>query len=107
MIDILNRLKYVLSLDIKLMLYNYLILPHINYCMVDWGYKGVRLLKTSWLPCFARPPSRPPLLFSLPSLSSSLPPCLPPVRPSLFPSSDYPAEIATRLRPEYLCNRSG
>ena len=33
--------------------------------------------------------------------------CCMAVRPSLFPSLDYPAAIATRLRPEYLCNRSG
>ena len=27
------------------MLYNSLILPHINYCIMAWGYKGIRLLK--------------------------------------------------------------
>ena len=27
------------------MLYTYLILPHINYCIMAWGYKGIRLLK--------------------------------------------------------------
>ena len=27
------------------MLYNTLILPHINYCIMAWGYKGPRLLK--------------------------------------------------------------
>ena len=27
------------------MLYNSLILPHINYCIMAWGYKGSRLLK--------------------------------------------------------------
>ena len=45
MIGILNRLKYVLPLGIKIMLYNTLILPHINYCIMAWGYKGTRLLK--------------------------------------------------------------
>ena len=45
MIGILNRLKYVLPLAIKIMLYNTLILPHINYCIMAWGYKGPRLLK--------------------------------------------------------------
>ena len=45
MIGILNRLKYVLPLGIKIMLYNSLILPHINYCIMAWGYKGIRLLK--------------------------------------------------------------
>ena len=35
MIGILNRLKYVLpALGIKIMLYNSLILPHINYCIM-------------------------------------------------------------------------
>ena len=45
MIGILNILKYVLPLGIKIMLYNSLILPHINYCIMAWGYKGIRLLK--------------------------------------------------------------
>ena len=45
MIGILNRLRYVLPLGIKIMLYNTLILPHINYCIMAWGYKGTRLLK--------------------------------------------------------------
>ena len=44
-IGILNRLKYVLPLGIKIMLYNTLILPHINYCIMAWGYKGTRLLQ--------------------------------------------------------------
>ena len=44
-IGILNRLKYVLPLAIKIMLYNTLILPHIHYCIMAWGYKGPRLLK--------------------------------------------------------------
>ena len=34
MIGILNRLKYVLPLGIKIMLYNYLMLPHIKYCIM-------------------------------------------------------------------------
>ena len=34
MIGILNILKYVLPLGIKIMLYNSLILPHINYCIM-------------------------------------------------------------------------
>ena len=45
MIGILNRLKYVLPLGITIMLYNSLILPHINYFIMAWGYKGIRLLK--------------------------------------------------------------
>ena len=51
MIGILNRLKYVLPLGIKIMLYNYLILPHINYCSMAWGYKGIRLLKIQKKSC--------------------------------------------------------
>ena len=27
------------------MIYDYLILPHMNYCIMAWGYKGIRLLK--------------------------------------------------------------
>ena len=36
-IGVLNRLKYVLPLCIKTMLYNTLILPHITYCIMVWG----------------------------------------------------------------------
>ena len=45
MIVMLSRLKYVLPLGIKIMQYNSLILPHIHYCIMAWGYKGIRLLK--------------------------------------------------------------
>ena len=38
-IGVLNRLKYVLPLDIKVLLYNTLILSHINYCIMIWGYQ--------------------------------------------------------------------
>ena len=51
MIGILNRLKYVLPLGIKIMLYNTLILPHINYCIMSWGYRRNRLLKIQKKPC--------------------------------------------------------
>ena len=37
---VLNKLKHVLPLDIKTLLYNSLILSHINYCITVWGYKG-------------------------------------------------------------------
>ena len=37
-----NLKKYVLPLGIKIMLYNSL---NINYCIMAWGYKGIRLLK--------------------------------------------------------------
>ena len=39
---VLNRLKYVLPLCIKAMLYNTLILPHITYGIMVWGYRGNR-----------------------------------------------------------------
>ena len=44
-IGVLNRLKYVLPLCIKNMLYNTLILPHITYGIMVWGYQGNRLNK--------------------------------------------------------------
>ena len=36
---VLNKLRYVLPLDIKKLLYNSLILSHIKYCITVWGYK--------------------------------------------------------------------
>ena len=42
---VLNKLKHVLPLDIKTLLYNSLILSHINYCITVWGYKGSRILR--------------------------------------------------------------
>ena len=36
---VLNKLKHVLPLDIKTLLYNSLILSHVNYCTTVWGYK--------------------------------------------------------------------
>ena len=44
-IGILNRLKHNLPQRIKLMLYNSLLLPHINYCLTTWGYHCHRLQK--------------------------------------------------------------
>ena len=44
-IGILNKLKHVLSLEIKTLLYNSLILPHINYCIIAWGFQPGRILK--------------------------------------------------------------
>ena len=44
-IGVLNRIKYVLPLCIKTMLYNRLILPHITYGIMVWGYQGNRLNK--------------------------------------------------------------
>ena len=36
---ILNRLKRILPLNIKIILYNPLMLPHLNYGITLWGYK--------------------------------------------------------------------
>ena len=36
-IGIFNKLKHVLPLRIKIMLYNALLLPHINDCLMTWG----------------------------------------------------------------------
>ena len=36
-IGIISRIKYKINEDIKLMLYNTLILPHFNYCCLIWG----------------------------------------------------------------------
>ena len=44
-IGIPNRLKHVLPLEILIILYNTLILPHINYCIMIWRYQGNRLMK--------------------------------------------------------------
>ena len=44
-IGILNRLKHTLPQRIQLMLYNSLLLPHINYCLTTWGYQCHRLQK--------------------------------------------------------------
>ena len=42
-IRILNKLKYILPTQIKVVLYNSLLLPHINYCILYWGYKCDRI----------------------------------------------------------------
>ena len=42
---VLNRFKYVLPLCIKTMLYNTLILPHLTYGIMVWGYQRNRLNK--------------------------------------------------------------
>ena len=40
-----NRIKYSVPLNIRLMLYNALILPHLNYCVTAWGYQCNRIIK--------------------------------------------------------------
>ena len=44
-IGILNSLKHILPTEIKLMIYNSLILSHINYGILIWGYHSDRLYK--------------------------------------------------------------
>ena len=44
-LGVLNRLKRLLPLNIKIVLYNPLILPHLNYDVTAWGYKSDRIQK--------------------------------------------------------------
>ena len=44
-IGILNKFKHILPLDIKTILYNSLIVPHINYCIMAWGFESNRIIK--------------------------------------------------------------
>ena len=44
-IGTLNRIKYFVPLNIRIMLYNTLILPHLNYCVTAWGYQCNRIIK--------------------------------------------------------------
>ena len=42
---ILNKLKFLLPIDIKLSLYNTLVLPHFNYNLILWGHKFNKIEK--------------------------------------------------------------
>ena len=44
-LGILNRHKIILPLNITIILYNSLMLPHLNYGMTLWGFKCERILK--------------------------------------------------------------
>lgn len=44
-VGILNRLKHFLPLEIKLTIYSSLILSHLNFCILVWGYKCDRVIK--------------------------------------------------------------
>ena len=44
-IGTLNRIKYWVPLNVRLMLYNALILPHLNYCVTTWGYQCNSIIK--------------------------------------------------------------
>ena len=39
-----NRLRYIYPQHILHMLYNTLILPHLNYCLIVWGFEASRIL---------------------------------------------------------------
>ncbi len=42
---ILNKLKYFFPLNAKVPIYNSLILSHLNFCILSWGYKCHRIIK--------------------------------------------------------------
>ena len=44
-IAVLNRIKHVIPLIVRILLYNTLILPHFNYCITAWGYQCDRIIK--------------------------------------------------------------
>ena len=44
-LGILNRLKRILPLNTKIILYNSLMLPHLNYGITLWGFKCERIIK--------------------------------------------------------------
>ena len=41
----MNKLKCILPQDILSYIYNSLIMPHINYCNILWGYANKRIFK--------------------------------------------------------------
>ena len=43
-IGIMERIRHVIPFDILVMLYNTPILPHINYCILAWGYQSGRIM---------------------------------------------------------------
>ena len=40
----MKRLRHVILFDVLVMLYNTLILPHINYCILAWGYQSDKIM---------------------------------------------------------------
>ncbi len=42
---ILNKLKHILPLNAKVLIYNSLILSHVNFCILTWVYQRDRILK--------------------------------------------------------------
>ena len=43
-IGIMNKLKFTLPQNILINIYNSLIIPHINYCILLWGSESNRVL---------------------------------------------------------------
>ena len=44
-IGVINKLKHLIPQKTLLTIYNSLILPHINYCILAWGHDSNRILK--------------------------------------------------------------
>ena len=44
-IGILTRLRHTVPIDVLLLLYNSLVLPHINYSLLVWGHNPFRITK--------------------------------------------------------------
>ena len=44
-IGVINKLKHLIPQKTLLTIYNSLILPHINYCILTWGHDSNRILK--------------------------------------------------------------
>ncbi len=42
---VLNKLKHFVSLNARVMIYNSLILSHLNYLILAWGNRCVRITK--------------------------------------------------------------
>ena len=63
---IINKLQLTFPKNILLSIYNSLILPHINYCILSWGYNSNKIfmlqkkrrLEQLILPGIMRTPSR-------------------------------------------------
>ena len=45
-IGILNRIKHILPTQTQIILYYSLILPHVNYCRMAWGYQSNHMFKS-------------------------------------------------------------
>ncbi len=43
--DVLNKLKHFVPLNARVMIYNSLMLSHLNYCILAWGYRCERITK--------------------------------------------------------------